>query len=467
MRIVIAGGGLIGLCAGMLLADDGHEVTVLERDTAPPPAPADAWGTWERRGVNQFRLPHFFLSRFRATAESELPRLTEALLAAGACRYSVVDNIPAEMRGGSRPDDSRFDVITGRRTVVESVTARVAEETPRLTVRRGTGVVGLITAGSARDGIPHVVGLQLESGERLEVDLVVDATGRRSPLPRWIADAGGPPVLEEMDDSGFIYYGRHFRSADGSLPVMIGPLKQDYGSISALTLPSDNGTWSVTIIGSVKDAALRKLTDPKRWEAAVRTLPLAAHWIDAEPIDDGVSVMAKIEDRIREYAPNGKPVATGVLAVGDSWSCTNPSLGRGASIGLMHAVLLRDTLRTQADSSPAALASSWYELTRAYMEPWYRTTLNYDRNRLAEVQAIIDGEEFTTNDEEWRATRSIEAHALEDPDLLRTNLEINMVFRRADEVVGEPAIRALLNGREEANGPPLGPSRAELVGAIS
>jgi hypothetical protein len=101
------------------------------------------------------------------------------------------------------------------------------------------------------------------------------------------------------------------------------------------------------------------------------------------------------------------------------------------------------------------------------MEPWYRTTLNYDRNRLAEVQAIIDGEEFTTNDEEWRATRSIEAHALEDPDLLRTNLEINMVFRRADEVVGDPAIRALLNGREEVNGPPLGPSRAELVGAIS
>ncbi len=467
MRIVIAGGGLIGLCAGMLLADDGHEVTVLERDTAAPPDPADAWDTWERRGVNQFRLPHFFLSRFRATAESELPRLTDALLAAGACRYSVVANIPDEMKGGSRPDDNRFDVITGRRTVVESVTARVAEETPRLTVRRGTGVVGLVTAGSARDGIPDVVGLHLESGERLEMDLVVDATGRRSPLPRWIADAGGPPVREELDDSGFIYYGRHFRSVDGSLPFMIGPLKQDYGSISALTLPADNGTWSVTIIGNAKDAALRKLTDPKRWEAAVRTLPLAAHWIDAEPIGDGVSVMAKIEDRIRDFSPSGKPVATGVLAVGDSWSCTNPSLGRGASIGLMHAVLLRDTLRDEVDAPPAKLASAWYELTRTHMEPWYRTTLNYDRHRLAEVQTIVDGEELTSNDEEWNATRWIEANAMEDSDLLRTNLEINMVFRRADEVIGDPAIKALLDGREETSRPPLGPSRAELVATIS
>jgi len=31
--------------AAMLLARDGHHVTVLERDPPPPPAPADAWNT--------------------------------------------------------------------------------------------------------------------------------------------------------------------------------------------------------------------------------------------------------------------------------------------------------------------------------------------------------------------------------------------------------------------------------------
>ena len=41
----------------------------------------------------------------------------------------------------------------------------------------------------------------------------------------------------------------------------------------------------------------------------------------------------------------GRPVATGLVAVGDSWACTNPSIGRGASIGLLHAVALRDVLR--------------------------------------------------------------------------------------------------------------------------
>jgi phytoene dehydrogenase-like protein len=35
-QIVVMGGGLNGLTAGMLLARDGHQVTVTERDTAGP-----------------------------------------------------------------------------------------------------------------------------------------------------------------------------------------------------------------------------------------------------------------------------------------------------------------------------------------------------------------------------------------------------------------------------------------------
>src|SRR5262245_44335848 len=68
-EILVMGGGVAGLCSAMLLARDGHHVTVLERDACPPPEPADAWSGWERRGVNQFRLAHAFLPRFRATLD--------------------------------------------------------------------------------------------------------------------------------------------------------------------------------------------------------------------------------------------------------------------------------------------------------------------------------------------------------------------------------------------------------------
>ena len=36
---------------------------------------------------------------------------------------------------------------------------------------------------------------------------------------------------------------------------------------------------------------------------------------------------------------------TGFAAVGDAWACTNPSAGRGLSVGIVHAQLLRKTAR--------------------------------------------------------------------------------------------------------------------------
>lgn len=46
-KIVVVGGGLIGMAAGMLLARDGCEVTVLEGDgEAVPGSPGSAWQDW-------------------------------------------------------------------------------------------------------------------------------------------------------------------------------------------------------------------------------------------------------------------------------------------------------------------------------------------------------------------------------------------------------------------------------------
>ena len=113
-QIVVAGGGICGLNAAMLLARDGHTVTVLERDPEPPPATAEeAWDSWERKGVNQFRLPHFFLARFRILLEAELPEVLSALDAAGALRRNFVAEAPEFVTGGPRPGDGEFWSVTG------------------------------------------------------------------------------------------------------------------------------------------------------------------------------------------------------------------------------------------------------------------------------------------------------------------------------------------------------------------
>ena len=121
-RVLFVGGGIVGTCAAMMLAQDGHDVTVLERDAAPPPgSPVEAWDTWDRRGVNQFRLLHYFLSRFREVADAELPGLSAAMADAGGLRMNPLHGIPDEITGGRRPGDERFDLVTARRPVAESV----------------------------------------------------------------------------------------------------------------------------------------------------------------------------------------------------------------------------------------------------------------------------------------------------------------------------------------------------------
>ena len=466
--VVVTGGGLIGLSTAMLLAKDGHEVTVLERDPSPPPAPGEAWASWERQGVNQFRMLHMFLPRFRQLAEAQLPEVISGMEAAGALRLNPLEGAPVELTGGPRPGDEEVEAVTARRPVAESVVAAVAVATPGVTIRRGVAIRGLLTGAEASAGVPHVVGVVTEAGEEIHADLVIDATGRRSPLGSWLVAAGARAPIEEIDDVGFLYYGRHFRSNDGSTPPAFGPLLQHYDSLSLLTLPADNGTWGIGVITSARDAGLRVLKDKDLWTTAVKSYPLVAHWLDGEPLDDQIAIMAKLEDRHRTFVIDDAPVATGVLAVGDSWACTNPSLGRGISIGLIHATALRELLRRESLDDPTALALAWHQATLDSAEPYVRGTMHYDRHRLAQIDAQIAGVPYEPDDPAWDLGQSLEAGAGASPDLLRGALRVASVLATGEAVLSEPGMaeKAIAVGGPLRGEPAPGPTRTQLLAAL-
>jgi 2-polyprenyl-6-methoxyphenol hydroxylase-like FAD-dependent oxidoreductase len=463
MDVIVTGGGIVGTCAAMLLAKDGHQVTVLERDPAEPPNdPSGAWTDWERRGVNQFRLLHYLQPRFRNIAARELPEVVSALEHAGALRFSFIENLPESITGGVRDGDDRYTALSARRPVAEAAVAGVARETPGLEVRRGVAVTGLLTGPSA-DGAPHVAGVRTDTGDELHADVVVDATGRRSPLPTWLAAIGAAPVDEEIDDAGFVYYGRHFRSGDGSIPPVIGPPLFYCGSVALLVLPADNGTWGIGVIGVSGDKALRGVTDTDRWTELVRAFPLHAHWLDGEPLDERVVTMAKLEDRRRRLVVDGAPVATGVLTLGDSWACTNPSVGRGISIGMIHAVALRDLLRGAPDD-PHKTALAWDEVTRTTVDPYYDSTVTHDRHRLGSMQAAIDGRSYE-GDADWRLFEQFSSVSTSDPELFRAFLDIANVLAPADAVLSRPEVvsKTAALARDPGDDPPLGPTREQAV----
>lgn len=438
-RIAVVGGGVCGLAAGMLLAGDGHEVTVLERDPAPPPPdPADAWDVWARRGVAQFRQIHYLLPRVRQLLEAELPEVADAL-----GRVALRHQPLADVATDPRDDDGVLVALTARRPVAEAAVAVVADDTAGLTVRRGGGVRGLLTGTQILPGVPHVTGVVTDAGEELPADLVVDAGGRRSPLPRWLHEIGARPCHEEREDSGFVYFSRHFRSTTGSLPATLGPLLQHFGSLSVLTLPADHGTWGVGLIAGAGDRALLPLRDPERWAAVANALTPIAHWVDGEPIT-GVQVLNRLQDRRRRLLVGGQPVATGIVAVADACASTNPTLGRGIPLGLMHAICLRDLLRDHGADDPGGFALAWDDTTEAHLTPAYRAVVVADRHRLGEINAAIDGAEYETDDLAWQAYRALETVAHHDPDLLRGWFRIAGLVASGTEVFSAPGLVARL-----------------------
>ncbi len=431
--IIVCGGSVIGLAAAALLARDGHQVTVLERDPAPPPIePQAAWDQWKRAGVSQFHQPHNLHPRFRLILDEELPGTVDRLVAAGCVWLDWLALMPPLIRDRTpRPGDERFRFVSGRRPVVEAVLADVTEESGAR-VRRGVAVAGLRTERSGIAGAPHVTGVRTTQGEDLDADLVVDATGRRTRLADWLQAAGAATAPRvESEDGGFVYHSRYFRGPE--LPPFNGPPTSDFGTISLLTIPGDSGTWSVTIWASSSDVALRNLRHPDRFDAVVRACPLHAHWVDGEPITD-VLTTAGVLDRYRRFVVDGQPVATGVVAVGDAWACTNPSAGRGMTVGLLHAQCLRDVVRAEL-GDPEGLARAWDTVTERQVAPFYWSQITADRARFAEMDALRRDDEPPAPDP---ASAAIAAAMMRDPDVFRGALEMTTCLALPEEVLSRP-----------------------------
>ena len=100
--------------------------------------------------------------------------------------------------------------------------------------------------------------------------------------------------------------------------------------------------------------------------------------------------MVSTANTTREFVVDGRPCATGLVPVGDAWGFTNPSLGRGISLGVMHAVAFVDAALPFVDQ-PQELFRRWDEVTRSVAAPWHASTVSFDALRGPEVEALRQG----------------------------------------------------------------------------
>ncbi|MGW5033194.1 FAD-dependent oxidoreductase [Streptomyces nigra] len=338
---VVLGGSHTGMLAAQALAGSADRVVVVERDVLPS-------GPDPRKGLPQSRHVHLLWSGGVRALEELLPGIGADLRAAGARRAPITtDMVALSPRGWFRRwPESHHIVLAGRDLLDATVRSRVLAD-ERIELLDGTEVVDLL--GDAR----AVTGVRLRGRDgresTLEAGLVVDATGRGSAAPRWLAALGLPAPVRREVDSGLAYASRLYLAPEPAregfpvVNVQADPRAGGPGRAGVL-LPIEHGRWLVTLSGTRGGEPGTSDEEFARFAREELRHPVIGELIErAEPLT-GVAFTRTTANRRHSYErmPDWPENLT---VLGDALAAYNPVYGHGLSVGAQSALILRETVR--------------------------------------------------------------------------------------------------------------------------
>lgn len=368
---VVIGGSMAGILTARVLSDRFDQVTVIERDQLPD-------GPDVRKGVPQARHLHSFWAGGMEVVERLLPGVDSDLLAAGAVPMNLPTDIawltPANR--WSQPFPATQRVVSATRALLEWTVRSHVAKVANISFRTEQEVTALRLGPTG-----EVSGLTLRgrrTGTTVDVsaDLVVDASGRGSKLPEWLADLGFGTPEESTVDSFLGYATRLFEIPAGfsarwkAVYIQNAPPIQPRGGIM---FPIEGDRWMLMLIGGGGDYPPTDEQGFRDFAASLRS-PLLAEILDvARPISP-IWGYRRTANRWRHYEKLAMPGR--LLAIGDSLCAFNPVYGQGMTVAAKEADVLAGILagcRSQADL-PRALRGAQRAIAARAKGPWMLAT---------------------------------------------------------------------------------------------
>jgi 2-polyprenyl-6-methoxyphenol hydroxylase-like FAD-dependent oxidoreductase len=371
---VVIGGSMTGLLAARVLAGHFAHVTIVERDRFPT-APGF------RKGVPQSRHLHILLVRGRELLDQLFPGIVAELRADGA----VDVEWPREVLwlstvGWSERYTPGITLLSASRELIEWHVRRRVAALPGIAFREECDATGLLASpdGRAVTGVrlrPRTSDMERREEETLTADLVVDASGRDSRAPEWLAALGYPAPRETVVDS-FIGYASRYYAPPADTPldwkgmILLATVENPRGGGY---MPIEGGRWLVTIAGSGRDypptdeagflAFARGLRSPMLYETLRR----------AEPLSPIVGYR-RMENRLLHYERLPRRPERFVV-LGDAACAFNPAYGQGMTVAARSALVLDRCLRGQRGTDLTGLAERFQRaLAHSNALPWLMAT---------------------------------------------------------------------------------------------
>jgi 2-polyprenyl-6-methoxyphenol hydroxylase-like FAD-dependent oxidoreductase len=230
---------------------------------------------------------------------------------------------------------------------------------------------------TATEDNSRVTGVRLESGETIEGDLIVDATGRLSKSVEWLVNLGYSAPAEKEMRSHIGYATAEVRLPDNVFDNGVeGVLAHPHpgNCRGAAVVPADNGIYLIAGLGMMNNDPPRELDG------------FLAHLDGApSPLVGEIARKAEFLGPVVPYRVRGsrrrlweelERFPEGYLIIGDAVMAFNPLYGQGMSVAACEAVALSQTLA--AEDTPDGLGRRAQQAMKQVIDTVFAMAISTD-----------------------------------------------------------------------------------------
>jgi 2-polyprenyl-6-methoxyphenol hydroxylase-like FAD-dependent oxidoreductase len=340
---VVIGGGIAGLLAARVLSGHFSRVTVIERDQLEDESSA-------RKGVPQGRHVHMVLHRGQRVLERLFPGLYEQMGKDGSVSMDVGRKMRWLRLGcvSTHVDTGMLSQFQTRPALEMHVRRRVRQlAAVSFLDRTDVCALAIDALGKRITGIHIRNAADRSAAPRLlAADLVVDASGRGSQLPRWLESLGYPAPKQWLVEINLAYASRIYRRPRhirGDWQTLICYPDPPHKSRAAYIFPIEHDCIMVTQGDRFSDRPPRNDAEFLEFARGQPHPDVYEVIRDAEPVSEVTSF--RFASNQRRHYERLRRFPERLVVLGDAVASLNPLYGQGMTLCALEAMALERYLR--------------------------------------------------------------------------------------------------------------------------